>query len=194
MQVWTCYIISMPSGRLVANRNRNQCITSTLGWRKLNVNTSLNRSDRWAASVRLVTTGETWQNLRTSIEGPYTNQAGIARRSDQSKPGNPKSTKQTYRAPKQTKHETTATRDNREPTKTFTRAKLNKESVPVRPVRGTSRTGVTWALGLNSTRGSTPPNPTPDLPNRSTDLHKNLGIVGTPHGHSISKIWSTKTC
>jgi hypothetical protein len=39
MQVWTCYIISMPSGGLVANHNRNQCITSTLGWRKFTVNT-----------------------------------------------------------------------------------------------------------------------------------------------------------
>jgi hypothetical protein len=38
MQVWTCYIISMPSGGLVANHNRNQCITSTLGWRKFTVN------------------------------------------------------------------------------------------------------------------------------------------------------------
>jgi hypothetical protein len=25
-------------------------------------------------------------------------------------------------------------------------------------------------------------------------LHKTLGIVRTPHGHSISNIWSTKTC
>jgi hypothetical protein len=47
---------------------------------------------------------------------------------------------------------------------------------------------------MNSTCGSTPPNLTPDLPNRSTFLHKTLGIVGTPHGHSIAKIWSTKTC
>jgi hypothetical protein len=37
--VWTCYIISMPSGGLVANHNRNQYITSTLGWRKFTVNT-----------------------------------------------------------------------------------------------------------------------------------------------------------
>jgi hypothetical protein len=29
----------MPSGGLVANHNRNQCITSTLGWRKFTVNT-----------------------------------------------------------------------------------------------------------------------------------------------------------
>jgi hypothetical protein len=38
MQVWTCYIISMPSGGLVANHNRNQCITSTLGWWKFTIN------------------------------------------------------------------------------------------------------------------------------------------------------------
>jgi hypothetical protein len=37
---WTCYIISVPSGGLVANHNRNQCISSTLGWRKFTVNIS----------------------------------------------------------------------------------------------------------------------------------------------------------
>jgi hypothetical protein len=46
---------------------------------------------------------------------------------------------------------------------------------------------------MNRTRGSTPPNPTPDLPIRSTDPNKTLGIVGTPHGNSIAKLWSTKT-
>jgi hypothetical protein len=47
---------------------------------------------------------------------------------------------------------------------------------------------------MNNTRGSTPPNPNFDLPNRSTDLNKTLGIVGTPHEESIAKILSTKTC
>jgi hypothetical protein len=47
---------------------------------------------------------------------------------------------------------------------------------------------------MNSTRGSTPPNPNFDLPNRSTDLNKTLGIIGTPHKESIAKILSTKTC
>jgi hypothetical protein len=47
---------------------------------------------------------------------------------------------------------------------------------------------------MNNTRGSTPPNPTPDLPNRSTDFCKTLGIEGTPHGESIAKFMSTKTC
>jgi hypothetical protein len=47
---------------------------------------------------------------------------------------------------------------------------------------------------MNTNNVSTPPNPTPDLPNRSTDLRKTLGIVGTPHGESIAKFMSTKTC
>jgi hypothetical protein len=47
---------------------------------------------------------------------------------------------------------------------------------------------------MNNTCGSTPPNPNLDLPNRSTDLSKTLGIVGTTHGESIAKFMSTKTC
>jgi hypothetical protein len=47
---------------------------------------------------------------------------------------------------------------------------------------------------MNSTRGSTPPNPNLDLPNRSTDLNKTLGILGIPHEESIAKFNRTKTC
>jgi hypothetical protein len=47
---------------------------------------------------------------------------------------------------------------------------------------------------MNSTRGSTPPNPNFNLPNRSTDLNKTVGIIGTPHEESIATILSTKTC
>jgi hypothetical protein len=47
---------------------------------------------------------------------------------------------------------------------------------------------------MNSTRGSTPPNPNLDLPNHSTDLNTTLGIVGTAHEESIAKFNSTKTC
>jgi hypothetical protein len=47
---------------------------------------------------------------------------------------------------------------------------------------------------MNSTRGSTPPNPNFDLPNHSTDLNKTLGILGTPHEDSIAKFNPTKTC
>jgi hypothetical protein len=46
---------------------------------------------------------------------------------------------------------------------------------------------------MNNTRGSTPPNPNFDLTNRSTDLNKTLGIIGTPHEESIAMILSTKT-
>jgi hypothetical protein len=47
---------------------------------------------------------------------------------------------------------------------------------------------------MNNTRGSTPPNPSLDLPNRSTGSNKTLGIVGTPHEESIAKFNPTKTC
>jgi hypothetical protein len=46
---------------------------------------------------------------------------------------------------------------------------------------------------MNSTRGSTPPNPNLDLLNHSTELNKTLGIVGTPYEESIATILSTKT-
>jgi hypothetical protein len=45
---------------------------------------------------------------------------------------------------------------------------------------------------MNSTRGSTPPNPNLDLPNRSTDLKKTLGMIVTPHEESIAMILSKK--
>jgi hypothetical protein len=47
---------------------------------------------------------------------------------------------------------------------------------------------------MNNTRGSTPSNPNLDLPNRSTDLNKTLGMIGTHHEESIAMILSTKTC
>jgi hypothetical protein len=46
---------------------------------------------------------------------------------------------------------------------------------------------------MNSTRGSTSPNPNLDLPNRSTNLNKTLGIIGTSHEESIAKFNPTKT-
>jgi hypothetical protein len=46
---------------------------------------------------------------------------------------------------------------------------------------------------MNSTRGSTPPNPNFNLLNRSTE-NKTLGIIRTPHEESIAMVLSTKTC
>jgi hypothetical protein len=62
----------------------------------------------------------------------------------------------------------------------------DRSHTPVRPVKP-------GQLGMNNTRGSTPPNPNLDLLNRSTDLCKTLGTVGTPHEESIAKLLSTKT-
>jgi hypothetical protein len=62
----------------------------------------------------------------------------------------------------------------------------DRSHTPVGPVKP-------GQLGMNSTHGSTPPNPNLDLPNRCTDLCKTLRIVGTPHGESIAKLLSTKT-
>jgi hypothetical protein len=47
---------------------------------------------------------------------------------------------------------------------------------------------------MNNTRGSTPPNTNLDLPDRSMDLNKTLGVIGTPHEESIAKFNPTKTC
>jgi hypothetical protein len=47
---------------------------------------------------------------------------------------------------------------------------------------------------MNNTRGSTPPNPSLDLPNRSTGLNKTLGTIGTPHEEFTAKFNPTKTC
>jgi hypothetical protein len=47
---------------------------------------------------------------------------------------------------------------------------------------------------MNNTRGSTPPNPGLDLPNRSIGLNKTLGTIGTPHEESIAKFNPTKIC
>jgi hypothetical protein len=47
---------------------------------------------------------------------------------------------------------------------------------------------------MNNTGGSTPPNPSLDLPNHSTGLNKTLGTIGTPYEESIDKFNPTKTC
>jgi hypothetical protein len=124
-------------------------------------------------------TGPCWRNLATSTEQLYTGRAGATHRSDWSQPKSPKTPNgstelQTNPNSKQQQHGTTANSTKRSPKQ--------------------NQTGVcTGRTGKNSTRGSTPPNPNSDLPNRSTDLRKTLGIVGTPHGESIAKLLSTKT-
>jgi hypothetical protein len=45
---------------------------------------------------------------------------------------------------------------------------------------------------MNNTHGSSPPSQNFDLQNRSTDLNKASGIIGTPHEESIAKFNPTK--
>jgi hypothetical protein len=47
---------------------------------------------------------------------------------------------------------------------------------------------------MNITHGSTPPNPSLDVSNRSTGLNKTLATIGTPHEESIDKFNPTITC
>jgi hypothetical protein len=75
----------------------------------------------------------------------------------------------------------------------LTRGKSHKGLTPVRPVRSTGQTGVTWAARdeqnprVNSFKSNSRSH------DSLTDPNNTLGIVGTPHGHSIAKLWSTKT-
>jgi hypothetical protein len=65
---------------------------------------------------------------------------------------------------------------------------------PVRPVRGTGQTGVTWASWDEPHLQVKTPKSKPRSPESLHGLRKTLGIVGTPHGESIDKCMSTKTC
>jgi hypothetical protein len=45
---------------------------------------------------------------------------------------------------------------------------------------------------MNNNHGTTPLNPKLDLLNRSTNLCKSFGIVGTPHGESIAMLFPNR--
>jgi hypothetical protein len=126
------------------------------------------RSDRWTEPVRPVATTAALQMLHrvsmTSL-GPGTktpskhNQQG--RRTIHTTKQNTSNLDKNWPAP-------TRPKDTR--VQQITRDKSHRGLTPVRPV-------VPGQLGMNRTRMSTLPNPTPDLPIRSTDSNKTLGIV-----------------
>jgi hypothetical protein len=146
----------------------------------------LHRSDRWIELVRPVATTaaqqmfqrasmtsldprtKTPQNTTSKEEEPFTKPSKT--------PPNQTRTDQKQHNPK-----THGTSNSPEANPTKGSHRSDRSLTPVRPV-------IPGQLEMNSTRG-----PTPDLPIRSTDPNKTLGIVGTPHGHSIAKLWSTKT-
>jgi hypothetical protein len=113
------------------------------------------------------------QNTTCKEEEPFTNPSKTPRKQPR--------TEQQQHDPK-----THGTINSPEANPTKGTHRSNRSLAPVRPL-------TPGQLGMNNTRGSTPPNPTPDLPIRFTTSNKTLGIVGTPHGHSIAKLWSTKT-
>jgi hypothetical protein len=149
------------------------------------------RLDRWTEPVRLVATAaaqQMFQRASMTSLGPRTNTPSKHNCTEEEP--NTKPTKTPPKLPRTDQHQhnpkTHRFSSSLEANPTKGSHWSDRSRAPVRPVKP-------GQLGMNRTRGSTPPNPTPDLPIRSTDLHKTLGIVGTPHGHSIDKIWSTKT-
>jgi hypothetical protein len=165
----------------------------------------LHRSDRWPAPVRPVTRvrpvdragqvdgySSCTNNVQESLNDfsrPWN------KNTDKTQPARKKNPSQNLRKTP-TKH--TRTDKHQHDPKT----QESSKSPETNPTKGSNRLGrtipsvrpvVPGQLGMNRTRGSTPPNPTPDLSIRFMDSHKTLGIVGTPHGQSIAKLWSTKT-
>jgi hypothetical protein len=158
----------------------------------------LHRSDRWLGPVRPVDrAGQVggYSSRTTTVPGSH---------SDFSRPWNKtppkhnlqrirtllKPSKITPNLPRtdQKQHNQKTHGSSKSPETSPTRGlhRSDRSRAPVRPV-------TPGQLGMNNTRGSTPSNPTPDLLIRSTNSHKTLGIVGTPHGHSLAKLWSNKT-
>jgi hypothetical protein len=132
--------------------------------------------DRWTEPVRPVTAAaaqKMFQRASVTSLGPGT----------KTPPKHNLQGRRTLHKPKQNnsktaKNRATTTRPKDTRVKQFTRGKSHKQGThrldrsvaPVRPV-------TPGQLGMNNTCGSTPPNPTPDLPIRSTVSNKTLGIV-----------------
>jgi hypothetical protein len=166
----------------------------------------LHRSYRWPAPVRPVTPVRPVD--RVGQAGGYSSCTTSVPESlsDFSRPWN-KNTPKTQPARKENRTQSLAKQiqTDQEQTSSTTTQRHTSQAVHLRQIPQVAYTGQTGhthrsdrskpgQLGMNSTRRSTPPNPTPDLPNRSMDLHKTLGIVGTPHEESIAKFMPTKTC
>jgi hypothetical protein len=150
----------------------------------------LHRSDRWPTSVTPVTALDRWTEPVRPVAAAAAQQLfqrasvtylGPGTRTPSKTQPAPR-TDQQHNDPKT--HESSSSPEAN-PTSGIHR--LDWSHTPVRPVKP-------GQLRMNSTRGSIPPNLTPDLPNRSTDLHNTLGIVGTPHEESIAKFMPIKSC
>jgi hypothetical protein len=110
-------------------------------------------------------------------------------------PARKKNPSQTQAEHLQNRQEQTSTNTTQKHTDSATHPRqIPKRAQPVRPVKSTGQTGVTWAARDEQNPWVNSPNPNSYLSNRSTVLCKTLGIVGTPHRESIAKFMSTETC
>jgi hypothetical protein len=145
----------------------------------------------WPTPVRLVsTTGQTgpcWWNLGTSTERTLHRSGRCSAPVRLVQARKPQIYQTSLPSSKQTQTRNSSNTGQQRTHSGIHPSKTQQESAPVTPV---------WPelSGWKAPAGQLPLNPTPDLPNRSTNLCDTLGIVGTPHGYSIAKIWSTKTC
>jgi hypothetical protein len=90
---------------LVLGANDHQSLPAIAAEKPTRTATGLHHSDWSHTPLKPVLAGTPWQNLRTSTEDSYTGQASVARWSDRSKPGSPKSTNLTFRAQNRSKLE-----------------------------------------------------------------------------------------
>jgi hypothetical protein len=134
----------------------------------------LHWSDRWTGAVRSVATAVAQQTFQ---EATVTSLGLGTKTTSKTQPARKENPSQSLAKQLQTSQELTSSSMGQNHT--------NEEVPQVKSHKG---------LQTNNARRSTPPNPTLDLLIHSTDSHKTLGIVGTRHGHSIARIWSTKSC
>jgi hypothetical protein len=158
----------------------------------------LHRSDRWPASVRPVnSTGQVggYRSRTTNIPGSLSDSSRPWKKNRlQNTTATKENPSQNLAKQLQTSQELTSrTTGQNHTNKAVPRDKSYQGLAPIRPVKSTGQTGRAWAARdeqhprVNSLKSNS------DLPIRSTDSNKTLSIVGTPHGYSIDKLWSTNT-
>jgi hypothetical protein len=152
----------------------------------------LHRSDRWPAPVRPVATAATqqmFQRASSDFSRPWN------KNTPKTQPVRKKNPSQILAKQIQTDQELTSNSTAQRHTGQATYSRKIRQRSPYRSDRSLAlvRPVTPGQLGMNHTRRSTPQKPTPDLQIRSMDPNKTLAIVGTRHGHSIAKLWSTKT-
>jgi hypothetical protein len=140
----------------------------------------LHRSDRWPVPVRPVTPVKPMDSAGQVGDYRSCTTSVLESLSDLCRPWN-KNTPKTQLARNENPTQNLAKQPltDQELTSSTTAQRDMSPAVHPRQIPQVVHTGQNGQeLGMNSTRRSTPPNPNLNLPNRSTDLSKTLGIVG----------------